>query len=251
MAHRIVGYLERPELDDRWEETVAPAWPEFLLHTAEVNARWSYLFERAGAFQFYAVDEGSDEVLGVANTAPFAWDGDADTLPDSIAGVLQRSMDDREAGVAPTTLCALQAIVTQGNQGRGLAGVILDAMRALGAEHEFADLVAPVRPSWKARYPLQDFERYVHWTREDGLPFDPWVRVHARAGGELLKAAMGSQIVDGTVAEWEAWTGMAFPDSGDYVIPGALVPLSIDVDADHGRVTEPNYWMRHRLAAPA
>ena len=44
---------------------------------------------------------------------------------------------------------------------------------------------------------------------------------------------------------------MNFPDSGDYVVPGALAPLSLDVEADHGRVTEPNYWMRHRLATPA
>lgn len=249
MGHRIVGYLERPDLDDRWEETVAPAWPEFLLHTAAINERWSSLFEHAGAFQFYVVDEDTDEVLGVANSVPFAWDGDADTLPGSIAGVLQRAMDEREAGLAPTTLCALQAIVTNGNQGKGLAGVILEAMRTLGAENGFGDLVAPVRPSWKARYPLQDIERYVHWTREDGLPFDPWVRVHARAGGTFVKAAMESQIVDGTVAEWEAWTGMAFPDSGAYVIPGALVPLMMNVEEDHGRVTEPNYWMRHRLTS--
>jgi hypothetical protein len=249
MSHRIVGYLERPELDDRWEETVAPAWPEFLLHTAEINLRWSYLFEHAGGFQFYVVDEDTDEVLGVANTVPFAWDGDAETLPESIAGVLQRAKDERDAGVAPNTLCALQAIVTLGNRGRGLAGVILDAMRALGAEHGLGDLVAPVRPSWKARYPLQDFDRYVHWTREDGLPFDPWIRVHARAGGESVRTAPACQVVDGTVAEWESWTDMVFPDSGSYVIPEALAPLSIDVRADHGRVTEPNRWIRHRLGA--
>lgn len=250
MTHRIVPYLERPELDDRWDETVAPAWPEFLLHTAAINERWSFLLEEAGAFQFYVVDEDTDAVLGVANTVPFAWDGDEGTLPESIAGVLQRAMDEREAGIAPTTLCALQAIVTAGNQGRGLARVILDAMRALGVRYGFGDLLAPVRPSWKARYPLQDLERYVRWTRLDGLPFDPWIRVHVRAGGTFVKAAPAAQVVDGSVGEWEAWTGMVFPDPGDYVIPGALVPLRIDVDADHGRVTEPNYWMRHRLGAP-
>ena len=38
---------------------------------------------------------------------------------------------------------------------------------------------------------------------------------------------------------------MAFPDSGEYVVEGALVPVEIDRDADVGRYVEPNVWMRH------
>jgi hypothetical protein len=49
------------------------------------------------------------------------------------------------------------------------------------------------------------------------------------------------------VAEWEEWTGMAFPESGDYVVPGALVPVQIDRERDEGRYVEPNVWMRHAV----
>ena len=35
-------------------------------------------------------------------------------------------------------------------------------------------------------------------------------------------------VVTGTVAEWEEWTEMALPESGAYVVPGALVPVEID-----------------------
>ena len=51
--------------------------------------------------------------------------------------------------------------------------------------------------------------------------------------------------VTGTVAEWEEWTGMHFPEDGDYVVPGALVPVTF---ADGiGAYVEPNVWMRHSV----
>jgi hypothetical protein len=49
----------------------------------------------------------------------------------------------------------------------------------------------------------------------------------------------------GTVAEWEAWTGIALPESGRYVVPGALQPVVIDRERDLGRYDDPNIWMRH------
>ena len=53
----------------------------------------------------------------------------------------------------------------------------------------------------------------------------------------------GSLIVEGAVAAWEEWTGMGFPDTGPYVVEGALVPVQIDRDMDSGRYVEPNVWM--------
>jgi hypothetical protein len=38
---------------------------------------------------------------------------------------------------------------------------------------------------------------------------------------------------------------MAFPESGDYIVPGALVPVQIDRERDLGHYVEPNVWMRH------
>ena len=48
------------------------------------------------------------------------------------------------------------------------------------------------------------------------------------------------------MSEWESWAGMAFPSTGDYVIPAGLSPLHIDREADCGRYVEPNVWVRHR-----
>ncbi len=85
----------------------------------------------------------------------------------------------------------------------------------------------------------------MRWVRDDGLPLDPWLRVHRRLAAEMLAVAEESLVVTGTVAEWERWTDLAFPESGTYVVPGALAPVTIDRERDRGRHAEPNVWMRH------
>ena len=77
--------------------------------------------------------------------------------------------------------------------------------------------------------------------------FDPWLRLHERLGAKLLRVAPASMTVEGTVAEWEEWAGMAFPESGDYPVPGALVPVEIDRERDRGVYVEPNVWMLHSV----
>ena len=100
----------------------------------------------------------------------------------------------------------------------------------------------------EARYPLAPMERYVRWTRPDGAPLDPWIRSHWRLGGEIVRVMPRALAIEGRVAEWEDWTEMAFPDSGPYVVPGALQPVLIDRERDHGRYEDPNVWMVHPLA---
>ena len=104
-----------------------------------------------------------------------------------------------------------------------------------------------MRPADKSAYPLTPMERYAHWENDDGLPLDRWIRVHARMGAELLSVAPRTLLITGSVAEWEHWTDMRFPDSGSYVVPGALQPVVIDKTADEGRYEDPNVWMRHAV----
>jgi hypothetical protein len=120
-------------------------------------------------------------------------------------------------------------------------------MGSIGASQGLARLIAPVRPSLKSRYPLTPMDHYIRWKNPNGLPFDPWLRVHARLGAELVKTCHQAMHIAGTVAEWEAWTGMVFPESGPYVVPGALVPVEFDLAANSGTYIEPNVWMVHTL----
>jgi hypothetical protein len=60
-----------------------------------------------------------------------------------------------------------------------------------------------------------------------------------------VKVAPHSMRVPGSVGEWEEWTEMTFPETGAYVVPGALVPVEIDRERDEGLYEEPNVWMVH------
>jgi hypothetical protein len=69
--------------------------------------------------------------------------------------------------------------------------------------------------------------------------------VHERLGAEILAPAYESMRVEAPVSSWEEWTGQKFPEDGDYVVEGGLVPMR--VDSGVGVYVEPNVWMRHPL----
>jgi hypothetical protein len=162
-------------------------------------------------------------------------------LPAGIDGAIARGFDEGGANV----LCAMLIAIPRAHQGRALSPLAVAAMRALADRHGLTALIAPVRPSWKERYPLVPIESYATWRRADGFLFDPWMRVHERAGATILKPEPRSLRITGTVAEWEEWTGMAFPRSGEFWFPGGLATVAIDRDAGSGGYWEPNVWMHH------
>jgi len=123
---------------------------------------------------------------------------------------------------------------------------MIQRMAEIGRDHGFDTLIAPVRPTLKHRCPVTPIERYLAWRRHDGTHLDHWLRTHERLGAEILKVAPESMRVSGTVAEWEGWVEMALPESGSFVVPGALVPVEIDRERDEGVYVEPNVWMVHR-----
>lgn len=242
MSLRFHTYEERPELEPRRGPTLE-SWPRFMLEDPVANRCWPFLYERFGAFQHFLVDEASDEVVAEANSVPVRVDPAA--LPD-------RGWDDVfERGTAaeeePTAVSAISVAIAPARQGQGLSSACLERMCATAAAHGFRDLVAPVRPSWKARYPLVPIDRYLAWTTDDGGLFDPWLRTHAKLGATVAGPCHESMTIPATVSEWEEWTGLRFPESGDYVVPGALELVQIDREADRGLYVEPNVWMHHPL----
>jgi hypothetical protein len=52
-------------------------------------------------------------------------------------------------------------------------------------------------------------------------------------------------VIEGTVAEWESWTGMVFPVTRDYVVPDALNLVRIDREGDRGVYVEQNLRVQH------
>ena len=236
---------ERPDLVDLGWERTRDVLPEYNNHGDVLNRYWGRLTEERPEFQFHLVGE-ADELLARARSIPVRWNGSVQDLPAGIDGAIARGFDEREANV----LCALVIMVPADLQGRGLSAAALEAMVELARRHSLAALIAPVRPSLKERYPLVPIERYAPWRRADGLLFDPWMRVHERLGATVLKPEPHSLRITGTVSEWEGWTSMAFPESGEYWFPRGLAPVTIDRQADRGGYWEPNVWMRHAVESP-
>ncbi len=243
-AHALVSVAERPDLRAPLGILSASVWPEFMLNDPVSNRLWDHLYTDFAEFQLGLLDAGGELVAG-ANSAPLAWDGTDDGLPAGWDDQFIRSVAGVRDGVAPNALGALQIVVRHDRRGAGYSGVLVDAMRANAAAHRYVALIACVRPTDKEHYPLTPIERYAHWTREDGLPFDPWIRLHVRLGGRIVRAAPASMLVEGTVADWREWTGLQFPDSGQYLPAGAAAPVEMDVAADRGVYLDPNVWVVH------
>ena len=247
MTLRAVTCAERPDLWQRSDEEITGVWPEYNVHGDVINGYWGRLDEDFGDFQFVLHDDEADVVLAQGHSIPCAWDGTVAGLPAGIDGLIEDAFRLRAAGGAPNALSALAIEIPPAHQRQRLSGPMLDGMRELAVRHGFDDLIAPLRPTWKERYPLSPIERYAAWTLEDGLPFDPWIRLHVRLGGEILAPEARSLRITGSVAEWESWTELPLPESGSYVFPHGLAPLEVDRERDRAEYWEPNVWVRHRI----
>ena len=104
--------------------------------------------------------------------------------------MIWRSARDRQIGQKPNLVSALEITVPANLQGTGLSGKMLAAIRDNVKRLGFKDLVAPVRPNRKHLVPDMPIEAYAALVRQDGLPQDPWLRVHVRpAAGSLPPAS--------------------------------------------------------------
>ena len=244
MGTTLYTAAERPDL---WERGIdsADVWPEYNLHGDVLNRWWGHLDEELADFQFVLYDDEADAVVAEGHTGPLWWDGDDAMLPPGIDDALEQVFSRARAGEPVNTLCALAAETPRTGRARGLAEQILRAMSELARRNGLERVIAPVRPSAKHLYPLAPIERYVTWRRADGQLLDPWMRVHERLGARTSTPLPESLRITGTVAEWESWTQMAFPESGTYVFPEGLATLEVDREADRGAYWEPNVWMIH------
>ncbi len=231
------------------ERILQQGWPRFMLFDPVAALHWTRLYVYFPQFQFGLYD-ADDRLAVLGNGIPFAWDGQVSSL--SAQGwdwLIQRGVADYQDGRAPTALAALAITVSPDYAGQGASRSGVAALRMLAAREGLTALVAPLRPNFKARYPLIPMERYITWTTADGEPLDPWLRLHCRAGGRIVGVCPESMTIPGSVAQWEEWTEMRFPETGAYVVPGALNPVAIDVERDLGVYVEPGVWAHHTVAA--
>lgn len=242
----IATFEQRPDLASRGIPS-SEIWPEYNLHGDVLDVLWPRLEADLPHTQLVFYEPETDELVAEAHAVPCWWDGTIGGLSEGIDATMVDAFERFDANRRTNALCALAAEVRPTNRGRGLARTILLALRALAGHYDLEYLLAPVRPSWKERYPITPIERYVTWRNDDGEPFDPWMRVHHRLGARLGPALPHSLRITAPVGRWEKWTSMVFPETGRYVFPRGLAPLDVDRDRDLGTYWEPNVWMMHDL----
>ncbi|NHC47176.1 N-acetyltransferase [Motilibacter aurantiacus] len=236
---------ERPDLAQRFGD-LDGAWPAFMDADPTADLYYGHL-DRYADYVLVAVDaDDPGRLLGRACSIPMT--GSHDALPDGGWGAaIRRGTRDRLAGRTPDLVSALEVTLRPDAQGLGLSGRMVQALRANTRALGFDALVVPVRPNHKHLEPHVPMEEYAARTRADGLPEDPWLRVHARQGATIEGVAPLSMAVPGTLEQWRGWTGLPFDTSGPVVVPGALAPVQADLAQGVAVYVEPNVWMRHDL----
>jgi GNAT superfamily N-acetyltransferase len=240
----IVSLAERPDLvEAQWDLT--SVWPEFMLHDPVGDLYYGRL-EVWGDYALVAVD--GDRVLARGFSVPFAFGtavGRPDLPDDGWDRVILWAEHDRFEGRQPTTVAGLEISLVAAARGTGLASQMVRAMGDNAAERGFDELVIPVRPSRKHLEPLTSMAEYAARTRDDGLPFDPWLRLHVRAGGAIVGVCSTAMTIAAALSEWRDWTGLPFDSDGEVLVEGALVPVHASLVHDHAVYVEPNVWVRH------
>jgi len=241
----IVSFADRPDLMAEADRIGGAAWPTFMLNDPVAIENWGRLVACFPDCQRMVLQ--GDRIVALANAVPLYLDMALADLPDrGVDWGVKQSLIDHAQGRPANALMGVQVVVAEGYKGKGLSRTATLAMLDLAKQKSTGQVVIPVRPSDKHRFPLIPMEDYITWQREDGLPYDGWLRVHARLGGEVLHICAQSMCIPGTVSEWSQWTDQTFPGSGTYVIDGALNPITIDTKANTGLYVEPNLWIVHR-----
>ncbi|KOG28654.1 GNAT family N-acetyltransferase [Streptomyces resistomycificus] len=247
MELKVSSLAERP---DKHGQVVGmtSSWPEFVTQDLVGDSHYGRIATELPQYVLFAEDERG-EVVAHAYSVPFALaaEGRGQLPARGWDAVLLWAFADLRRGVRPDTVSAIAITVAPHVQGRGLSTRMLSAMRDSARAQGFSEVVAPVRPSAKHLEPRTPMAEYAHRTRPDGLPQDPWLRVHARAGATVDSVAPASMTVSGSLDQWRRWTELPFDTEGDVEVPGALVPVHCEPDRGYAVYVEPNVWMRHPL----
>lgn len=247
MPYQAFTYKQRPDLVEQAVLFNELGWPIFMCQDPNEQQYWSLLETLFPQFQLMLCL--ADEVVAVGSAVPLYWDGTTEGLPGGWGAALAQGIQDFQRERSTNCVSALSVVVHPEHRRKGLSRLVLQAMCREIKQQHLDHLIAPVRPSLKQYYPRTPIEQYIAWQQSDGTPFDSWVRVHWGLGAKILALAPESMTVTGSLSQWQEWTGIDFPASGEYLIPGALQPVVVDTVKGCGYYKEPNVWMHHALSS--
>lgn len=247
--YRLVTALEQPQVFDQISDVIRQTYPPFLTQDFLDSESWHRLFQLYPEFQFGVIETATQHMVAQGNCLPLSWQHPLEQLPDTGCDwALTTGLTATAPGQRSTVLSAVSIAVMPDYQGQGLGRTILDQMLTIARSHQLNALILAVRPSLKHLYPLTPMERYLTWTNDRGQLFDPWLRTIVQHGAQLRHVCSQSTTMIDPIAAWEQKLNLRLPETGDYIIPGGLVPLHIDYATHQGSYIEPNVWLSYVLS---
>jgi len=246
MNYKIVNFKQRPDLYDSQQEICGKAFPTFLYYSEIAANTWEKMIEYYKEYQLLFLKE--DKIICIFNCMPMNLDFSDEELPDeAFDWGMEKGIKDFEKGKEINAALGVQIIIPKEHQGKGISSIALVEIKNMCVKMGIRKLIIPVRPTLKSKYPINDIDNYIKWKNEKGLPFDPWLRVHFKQKGKIIGTCSKAVEIKGTVEQWETWTNMKFPESGMYVVEGALCPISLNREINLGVYTEPNVWVSYEI----
>lgn len=237
---------QRVRSEDQLAALFDGGWPPFIDADTVAAQHLPRVRQLFADLEVVLVDREGGDLVASAWGVPLRWDGRTEGLPNGYSDSLARAVRDHDTDQPLDTLVICAAQVRSGVRGAQVAGQLVHALIGVATRSGLAQVIAPLRPTAKHRYPLIPINDYVSWKRPDGSPLDPWLRTHLQLGARVIGTAPASQVFTGSVRQWEDWTGRSLPGSGQFLVPEALAPLQLDHPADLGSLTEPGIWVQHR-----
>ena len=216
----------------------------YLNYTQAHKRYYDFILEEFADLQLCLVDVESEQPVALLNCVPVPFAGSLDALPAEGWDWLVETGATRR-GDGANLLGALAVSVPAINRGKGYAARMIQAVHEQSDRLGFDAVIVAVRPTAKCQHPYVPMDEYIGWRDEGGRVFDPWLRSHVSQGARVIGPCERSMVVEEHIAFWETWAGRRFETSGQYLVEGALVPVSIDLERQIGRYEEPNVWVAY------
>ena len=247
--YNLVTSEKREYFFQEVNEILRKSYPRFLIEDFVISEPWNQLCSVYPEFQFGLVEVESKKMVAQGSCLPLPWHQSLDELPNTGCDwALMTCLDAQSNKIIPTILSAASIAIVPEWQGKGLSQMLLDYMQELARYHQYTTLILAARPTLKHLYPLTPIERYISWQNETGFAFDPWLRANLKRGAKLLGICDRSTVMNDTIPNWERLSNMRFPETGSYIIQGAIAPLEIDCESDRGTYIEPNVWLSYTIS---
>tara|TARA_B110000967_G_C18829679_1_gene533354 strand:- start:129 stop:917 length:789 start_codon:yes stop_codon:yes gene_type:complete len=148
-----------------------------------------YVFDKIKLNWIIIYSKESKELMAHGILGKIIWDESIEDLPkDGWTGTTIRAYENELSNKKTNTFVGLFVHVIKKFREKKLSGVIVEEMKKL-AKKDNKSLIIPLRPPlrYEQNYCAMDFKDFCNLKRDDGLPKDPWLRLHAKLNAKNLK----------------------------------------------------------------